>query len=89
VDSDAPDAGSCPPLKPLHSDESLSQAKLAEMEQRSTELLCVSLALGQRDCLKVRSDGTILDGHHRIYILRKRGINVDSLPREVLAKGSS
>lgn len=57
------------------------------MEQRSTDVLQQSLAVGLRDCLKTRPDGTILDGHHRIYILRKRGIDVDVLPREVVVKG--
>jgi len=41
---------------------------------------------GQPGSLKVRSDGTILDGHHRVEVLRERGIDVDQLPREVLAK---
>jgi len=57
------------------------------MEQLSTEILVHSLALGQRDCLKVRPDGTILDGHHRIHVLRVRGVDVDSLPREIVEKG--
>jgi hypothetical protein len=41
---------------------------------------------GKNQALKVRPDGTILDGHHRIYILRERSIDVDSLPREVLER---
>jgi hypothetical protein len=73
----------------LHPDASLSQAKLAEMEQRSTHILQQSLAIGQRECLKTRADGTILDGHHRIYIFRRRGIDVDALPREIVVKGSA
>jgi hypothetical protein len=78
------------PLKPLHPDASLSPAKLAEMERRSTEVLQQSLLLGQRDCLKARPDGTILDdGHHRIFILRRRGIDVDALPREIVVKEDS
>lgn len=82
-----PSASSCPPLKSLHPDTSLSLAKLAEMVQRSTDFLKQSLVPGQRDCLKTRPDGTILDGHHRIYILRKRGVDVDALPREIVVKG--
>jgi len=76
-------------LKPLHPDASLSPAKLAEMEQRSTDILQQSLAPGRRDCLKTRPDGTILDGHHRIYVLRGRGFDVDALPREIVVKGDS
>jgi hypothetical protein len=72
-----------PPLKPLHPDTSLSYLKLAQMERLSTEVLRLSLVPGQRDCLKARPDGTILDGHHRIHVLRQRGVDVDALPREI------
>ena len=78
-----------PLLKPLHPDASLSPAKLAEMERRTTDVLRDSLLPGQKDSLKTRPDGTILDGHHRIYILRKRGVNVDALPRETIVRGDS
>ena len=82
-----PDQHSYPPLRPLHPDSSLSFVKLVQMEVLSTEALIDSLLLGKRDCLKARFDGTMLDGHHRIYILRKRGVDVDSLPREIVFKG--
>jgi hypothetical protein len=72
-----------PPLKPLHPDDSLSQAKLAQLDRLSTDALKVSLLPGQEHCLKVSPDGAILDGNHRIYILRKRKVNVDALPREI------
>jgi hypothetical protein len=75
-----------PPLRTLHSDSSLNAAKLSKLERQQTDALLRSLAPGQRDALKTRPDGTILDGHHRIYILRKRGVNVDALPREIMAK---
>jgi len=75
-----------PPLKPLHLDQSLSAAKLQEMERQSTAILEQSVLPGQPHCLKARPDGTILDGHHRLYILRKRGINVDELPRDIIEK---
>jgi hypothetical protein len=70
-------------------DASLSPAKLGEMERRTTDVLKNSLLPGQKDSLKTRPDGTILDGHHRIYILRKRGVAVDLLPREIVVKGIS
>jgi hypothetical protein len=75
-------------LKPLHSDNSLSSAKLEQLNSLSTEKLKASLLPGQKDSLKVRPDGTILDGHHRIFILRGRGVDVDALPREVEVKRS-
>jgi hypothetical protein len=77
-----------PPLKPLHPETSLSAAKLAKMESLTTDVLKQSLMPGQKDCLKTRPDGTILEGHHRIYVLRKRGVDVDTLPREIVVKGN-
>ena len=75
-----------PPLKPLHPDSSLNAVKLAQLERLSTEALLASLLPGQEGCLKTRREGTILDGHHRIHILRKRGVDVDGLPREVVVR---
>jgi len=75
-----------PPLKPLHSDESLVASKLTQFERLTTEALLQSLAPGQSGCLKTRPDGTIIDGHHRIYILRQREVDVEALPREMLVK---
>jgi len=81
-----PDANVNPPLKPLHPDSALIRLKLTEMEQKATEELIRSLLPGQKDCLKTRRDGTILDGHHRLYILRTRGVSVDELPREIIER---
>jgi hypothetical protein len=75
-----------PPLKVLHPDEALSKPKLIAFERMSTESLMLSLLPNQKDSLKVRPDGTILDGHHRIKILRSRGVDVDGLPREVVSR---
>jgi hypothetical protein len=74
-----------PPLVPLHSDESLSSAKLAIFERMSSEVLKDSLTPGREHSLKTRPDGTMLDGHHRIYVLRLRNENINALPREILA----
>jgi hypothetical protein len=78
-----------PPLKPLHPDTLLSVGKLSETEGLTTDVLQNSLLPGQKDSLKTRPDGTILDGHHRIYILRRRGVDVDALPREIIVKEES
>ena len=75
-----------PPLKSLHPDSSLSPAKLEAFGKASTQELTESLKPGQEHSLKVRPDGTIIEGHHRIKILRDRGIDVDALPREVMVK---
>lgn len=75
-----------PPLKPLHPETSLIRSKLALFEKWSTEKLKQSLTPGQEHCLKTRPDGIVLDGHHRIYILKLRGERVDSLAREIIAR---
>ncbi|HVS37522.1 MAG TPA: hypothetical protein VMS17_18305 [Gemmataceae bacterium] len=79
-------ASGLPPLKSLHADDSLSPAKLAKYGKATTQQLIDSLRPGQEGSLKTRPDGTILDGHHRIKILRDRGVGVDSLPREIIAR---
>jgi ParB-like chromosome segregation protein Spo0J len=73
-------------MQPLHPDSSLSPAKLAEYDKLSTPELIDSLKPGQAGSLKIRPDGTIVDGHHRIKILRDRGVDVSALPREIVPK---
>lgn len=75
------------PLKPLHADYTLLTLKLEQFRRIATDELCKSLAPGQAGALKVRPDGTILDGHHRIKVLRERGFDVDRLPREIIRLG--
>lgn len=79
------DSPELPRLKPLHADSSLNAAKLAKLDRCSSEILLDSLREGANR-LKTRADGTILEGHHRVYILRQRGVNVDRLPRDVVVK---
>jgi ParB-like chromosome segregation protein Spo0J len=75
-----------PPLQPLHLSSALSQAKLNQYARLSNEELKQSQEPGRQGSLKVRPDGTIIDGHHRITILQERGVDVDQLPREVVPK---
>ena len=75
-----------PPLKSLHSESLLSQAKLEQFGKLSKQELIDSLKPGQVGSLKVRPDGTVIDGHHRIKIVRDRGVDLDFLPREILPK---
>ena len=75
-----------PPLRAIHSDKLLSEAKLEKMGARASDELLDSLMPGRLECLKARPDGTILDGHHRIKVLRERGVDVDTLPREIHEK---
>ncbi len=81
-----PDSAPKPPLKALHPDSSLNPGKLSAIDCLSTESLLASLLPGVPNRLKTRTDGTILEGHHRIHILRKRGVDVDNLPRDVMMK---
>lgn len=74
------------PLKSLHSDSLLIQIKLDQYAKLTTEELIDSLQPGLPGALKTRPDGTMIDGHHRIEILRDRGVDVNSLPREVIPK---
>lgn len=76
-----------PPLKALHPEESLSKSKLSQLNRLTTEEITASLQPGQTHSLKIRPDETILDGHHRIEILRSRGVDVNALPREILVRG--
>jgi hypothetical protein len=69
-------------LKPLHSDASLSQPKLLSLRRLATQVLIESLRPGASGSLKVKPDGTMMDGHHRVFVLRERGIDVEALPRE-------
>ncbi len=71
-----------PKLKPLHGEHSLINLKLQMFSKLETEVLIDSLKPGQTGSLKVRPDGTMADGNHRIKVLRDRGVEVDSLPRE-------
>ena len=75
-----------PPLKPLHTEEQLSKAKLEKYGKASTNDLIENLKPGKQGSLKARPDGTMVDGHHRIKILRDRGVDVDALPREIIPK---
>ena len=73
-----------PPLRSLHSEAILSKVKLEQFRRLSTAELIESLRPGAPGALKTRPDGTLLDGHHRVVVLRERGVVVDALQREVL-----
>jgi hypothetical protein len=64
----------------------LSRAKLALFRKMSTEEIVESLRPGSPGALKTRTDGTVLDGHHRLQVLSERRVDVETLPREVLPK---
>jgi hypothetical protein len=49
-------------------------------------MLTESLRPGRQESLKTRADGTVLDGHHRLTVLRERGVDVEALPRDIIEK---
>jgi len=75
-----------PALKFLHSESTLNQSKLNQFRRLPTDVLKRSLEPGQQGSLKVRPDGTVLDGHHRILILMERREDVQGLPRETIER---
>lgn len=75
-----------PPLKSLHPDSSLSQVKLTQFSKLSTDDLLDSLRPGSPGALKTRPDGTVIEGHHRLAVLRDRGVDIEALPREIIPK---
>lgn len=75
-----------PRLRFLHPPDSLSDVKLAPLRRWSNEALTTSLQPGRPDSLKTRRDGTVLDGHHRLFVLNERGVEIDALPREIIEK---
>ena len=83
VDNDM-DLSRGPDLKFLHPGSSLNRVKLELFRGLSTDHLKSSREPGQQGSLKVRPDGTVLDGHHRISVLAERGEDIHKLPRETM-----
>jgi hypothetical protein len=78
-----------PRLAFLHSDEAMSQAKLATFRRVPTDAIRFSLLPGQPGSLKVRPNGIVLDGHHRLLVLLERGEDIHQLPREIMEPESN
>jgi hypothetical protein len=78
---------SCPvPRERLHSDEDLDDDSLDYWRGKSTDETIDSLEPGEEEALRVRPDGTIINGNHRAKVLEERGIDINSLPAEVIPK---
>jgi len=75
-----------PNLRFLHAESTLNGLKLEQFRRLSTIELKLSLVPGQPGSLKVREDGTVLDGHHRIKVLAERGEDIQRLPREIIER---
>ncbi|WP_339132479.1 RHS repeat-associated core domain-containing protein [Streptomyces sp. f51] len=70
------------PLKSLHPDSSLDKSSLDFWHKQDTEDIVFSLRPGAHEPLIAKPDGTIMNGNTRVSVLRSRGYDVDSLPRE-------
>jgi hypothetical protein len=82
------DSAPKPRLRFLHSENVMNLVKLEAFRRLPTDALKFALLPGQPGSLKVRPDGTVLDGHHRLSILLERGENIHLLPPEILNKES-
>ena len=71
-----------PPLRLLHSTSLLKTDSLLFWSGKTSAEVIASLEMG-RERLAVSPDGTVLNGNHRIHILRQRAFPVDSLPRPI------
>jgi hypothetical protein len=64
----------------------MSPVKLEVFRRLSTDAIKSSLYPGQPGSLKVRMDGTVLDGHPRLCILLERRVDIHQLPREIMER---
>ncbi|MGY3678329.1 RHS repeat-associated protein [Streptomyces sp. TE33382] len=75
------------PLKSLHPDSSLDKSSLDFWHKQDTDDITFSLRPGAHEPLIAKPDGTIMNGNTRVAVLRSRGYDVDSLPREPYGGG--
>lgn len=68
-------------LTPLH--QELNQQSLEYWRKKSSEEIIESLKPGNPESFKVTPNGTIMNGHTRLEVLMERGVNVNSLPKEI------
>jgi RHS repeat-associated protein len=71
-------------LKLIHSPETLSKTILEGLRKKSTQEIIETLKPGAEEALRVRPDGRVMNGNHRITVLMERGVNVNALPREIV-----
>lgn len=75
-----------PPLKFLHKTANLRKSTLDSVRKQSTDDLIKSLTPGSKEALRVKPDGTVMNGHHRLQVLKERGVDINQLPREIYLK---
>jgi hypothetical protein len=77
-----------PPLRRIHSDQTLesgsSRFSLEYWRKQPTDAILRSLQPGTTEALRVKPDGRVMNGNTRIKALEERGVDVNSLPREIV-----
>lgn len=71
------------PLRLIHARESLRPSSVEHWTRKESDEIVASLRPDAAAPLLVATDGTVMDGNTRIYILRDRGYDVDTLPRKL------
>ena len=78
-----------PPLRRIHSDQTLefgsSRFSLEHWRKQPTDDILRSLQPGGPEALRVKPDGRIMNGNTRIKVLEERGVDIDSLSREIIS----
>ena len=76
-----------PDLQKIHSDETIKKSNKTGYDywkNKSTDEIVRSLRPGQEEPLTVKPDGRVYQGNTRVLILEERGVNVNSLPRDII-----
>lgn len=77
-----------PPIRLIHSERIYEQGRaklsLEYWRTQKTDAIVRSLVPGLEQAMRVKSDGRIFNGNTRVKVLRERGFDVDTLPREIL-----
>jgi len=78
-----------PPLVLIHADSmwlsGLPKRALDHWRKKSTAQIVASLAPGEPEALRCKTDGRVMNGNTRVKILAERLLDVNSLPREVVS----
>lgn len=78
------DHGERPTLTLLHDEHAIRQRmSYAYWEQQSTEAIVGSLRPEAAIPLTAKPNGTVMQGNTRVFVLRQRKFDVDSLPRVI------
>jgi hypothetical protein len=71
------------PPRLIHARESLRPSSVDCWTRKETDEIVASLRPDAAAPRLVATDGPVMDGNTRIYILRDRGYDVDTLPRKL------